>query len=104
MKVAKKDLSEQLKEKTRKVKELEVHLELTSQKLQEAEKKADEQSYTIDESSSQRAPVKDVLARQRQEIKALKLDLSKVDTLKQNVEKDLSFAQFDHKKLLAKIE
>ena len=65
MKLAKKDQGEQLKEKTRKIKELEVHLDLTTQKLQEAEKKADEQSYTIDESSSQRAPVKDVLARQR---------------------------------------
>ena len=42
MRLAKKDQSEQLKEKTRKVKELEGHLELTTQKLQEAERKADE--------------------------------------------------------------
>ena len=54
--------------------------------------------------SSQRAPVKDVLARQRQEIKVLKLNLSKIESMKQNVEKDLSLALLNHKKSGGKIE
>lgn len=104
IKLVKKEQGEQLKEKTRCLKELQVHLELTTHKLEEAEKKAEASNYTIDEMSSQRAPVKDVLARQRQEIKVLKLNLSKIESTKQNVEKDLSLALLNHKKAGTKIE
>ena len=38
----KKEQSEQLKENVRKAKELQIHLELTTSKLEEAEKKADD--------------------------------------------------------------
>ena len=42
IKMVKKEQSEQLKENVRKVKELQITLELTASKLEEAEKKADE--------------------------------------------------------------
>ena len=45
-----------------------------------------------------------MLARQRQEIKVLKLNLSKIESMKQNVEKDLSLASLDYKKSGSKIE
>ena len=93
-----------MKGKTQNVRELQINLELTTAKLEEAEKKVDDSNYTIDEMSSQRAPVKDVLARQRQEIKILRLNLSKIESMKQNVEKDLSLALLDHKKKESKIE
>ena len=73
IKLVKKEQGEQLKERSRSVKELNIHLEITTKKLEEAQKMVDASHYTIDDVSNQRAAVKDVLARQRQEIKAMKL-------------------------------
>ena len=84
----KKEKEELLKQRVRKVKELEIHLEVSKNKLEEANKKIEGQLAKIEELAHAQLPLKETISNQKQEAETMQLAMRKVDHMRENAEKD----------------
>ena len=81
-----------LKQKSRKVKELEIHLDVSKSKLEEANRKMEQKLSKVDELTHQSLPMKETISKQRQELAQLQIALSKTEKMRDVLEKDLKEA------------
>ena len=63
VKLSKKEKEENLKQKVRKVKELEIHLEVSKNKLDEANKKVETKLSKVEELTHQTLPLKETISK-----------------------------------------
>lgn len=68
VKLTKKEKEEALKQKIRKVKELEIHLEVSKNKIDEANRKVEMKLNRIDELTHQALPLKETISKQKNEL------------------------------------
>lgn len=104
VKLTKKEKEEALKQKIRKVKELEIHLEVSKNKIDEANRKVEMKLNRIDELTHQALPLKETISKQKNELAQMQTAMTKTEQLKDLLDKDLKDALQAQRLLSVKVE
>lgn len=78
-----------LKQRNRKVKELEIHLEVSKNKLDEANKKVEIKLIKVEELTHQALPLKETISKQKHDLESMQIVVTKTEQMRNNMEKDL---------------
>jgi len=103
-KLQKKEKEEVVKHHERKVKEVELHLEVSRSKLEEATLKIERQFATIEEANHKMLGLKETISKQRQDLESMQVAVMKTEQMRDNLEKDLKEGMGAQRALSVKVE